>query len=132
MTRLIEQTWNFNITPRIGVQGELLVQVEELAPMSAEEFVTWLHKASASVELPLRPAKRDSVRVWRDTKESPQPREALEKLSEFNKQWKKFKRRFPQLSNEELNKKTQEWLDMKQSFLQSFAEMGTDELLKLG
>lgn len=129
MTKLIEQTWNLNITPRRGELGQLLVQVESLAPMTGEEFLTWLHKASQDPEPTIRPASRASVAVWRDTKESPRPKAELERMSEFSTQYKKFKRKFPGKSHEELSKMTKEWLDMKQDFLANFADRLGEDLL---
>ena len=129
MTKLLEQTWNLNITPRKGPDGQLLIQVEELEPMTPQAFATWLHKASQDPEPSIRPASRASVAVWRDTKESPRPKAELEKMTEFSGQYKKFKRKFPGKSHEELCKMTQEWLDMKQDFLNSFADKLGDDLL---
>ena len=127
--KLLEQTWNLNITPRLGLDGQKLIQVEGMEPFTPEDFASWLHAASQSPEPTIRPASRNSIEVWRDTKESPQPKEKLEKMNEFNKQWKKLKRKFPQKSNEELNQMTQEWIDLKENFLASFADKIGDDLL---
>ena len=132
MTELLNQTFNLNITPKVGANGALMVQVEELEPMTPEAFISWLHSAAKSPEPTIRPASRASVAVWRDTKESPQPKEKLEKMNEFNRQWKKFKRKFPHKSNEELNKMTQSWLDTKAEFLASFADSVALEILNGG
>lgn len=129
MTRLLERTYNLNVSPRLGPDGTQLVQIETMAPMTAEQFLAWLHAADHSPEQAPRPASRASIEVWRDTKDSPRPKAELEKMNEFAKQWKRFKRKFPHLSKEELDRKTQEWLDMKASFLESFAEMSANELL---
>ena len=129
MTRLLEKTYNLNVSPRIGLDGTQLVQVETMEPMTAEQFLAWLHAVDHNPEQAPRPASRASIEVWRDTKASPRPKEELERMTEFAKQWKRFKRKFPHLSKEELDRKTNEWLDMKASFLESFAEMSANELL---
>lgn len=129
MTKLIEQTYNLNITPRQGPLGQLLVQVEGMEPMTGQDFLTWLHAASQSPEQTLRPANRNSIEVWRDTKLSPMPKAKLKEMAEFREQWKKFKRKFPQKSNEELNEMTREWLDTKNNFLANWADQFAEDLL---
>lgn len=129
MTKLLERTYSLNVSPRLSADGTKLVQVETMEPMTAEEFLAWLHAADHSPEQAPRPASRASIEVWRDTKASPRPKAELERMNEFAKQWKRFKRKFPHLSKEELDRKTKEWLDMKASFLESFAEMSANELL---
>lgn len=129
MTKLLGRTYNLNVSPSLGPDGRQLVQVETMEPMTAEEFLAWLHSADQDPELAPRPASRASIEVWRDTKASPRPKAELERMDEFAKQWKRFKRKFPHLSKEELDRKTKEWLDMKASFLESFAEMSANELL---
>jgi len=129
MTKLLERTYSLNVSPRLGPDGKQLVQVETMEPMTAEQFLAWLHSVDHNPEQAPRPASRASIEVWRDTKASPKPKAELERMTEFAKQWKRFKRKFPHLSKEELDRKTKEWLDMKASFLESFAEMSANELL---
>ena len=129
MTRLLEQTWNLNLTPREGPDGQLLVEVEGGLLMSGPDFVRWLHEASQSPDPALRPASRNSIEVWRDTRESPQPKAKLREMDEFALQYKKLKRKWPGLGQEELRKKTQEALDAKRDFLENFAELALEDLL---
>lgn len=129
MTRLLEQTWNLNLTPREGPDGQLLVEVEGGLLMSGQDFVHWLHEASQSPDPALRPANRNSIEVWRDTRESPQPKAKLREMDEFALQYKKLKRKWPGLGQEELRRKTQEALDAKRDFLENFAELALEDLL---
>lgn len=115
----IEKTiWNFNITVLEGDSRDAKVQIETLPPMTKDEFWDWLLKASKRGELPR--TSRPSRETWRDTKESPQPKSALEKMGEFARQYKKFKRQFPQASHEFLSEKTNEFLRNKDKILEDF------------
>lgn len=129
MVDIIEQTYNLNITPCKGLDGQALLRVEGLDPMTGQEFAEWLFKASLNPEPILRPASRNSVAVWRDTKESPMPKAKLKEMDEFNLQWKKFKRKYPQKSAEEISQMTQEWLDTKRNFLANWVDQFAEDLL---
>lgn len=129
MTTLLEQTWNLNITPRQGPNGELLLEVEGGLLMTGQDFAVWLHKASQSPEPALRPASRNSIEVWRDTRESPQPKAKLREMDEYAELYRKMKRKFPRESQEQLQKRAKEALEVRKTFLESWAELALEDLL---
>ena len=129
MTTLLEQTWNLNITPRQGPNGELLLEVEGGLLMTGQDFAVWLHKASQSPEPALRPASRNSIEVWRDTRESPQPKAKLREMDEYAELYRKMKRKVPRESQEQLQKRAKEALEVRKTFLESWAELALEDLL---
>lgn len=130
MTTLLEQTWNLNITPKRGQDGELLLEVEGGLLMTGQAFAEWLHKASQSPEPALRPASRNSIEVWRDTRESPQPKAKLREMDEYAELYRKMKRKFPRESQEQLQKRAKEALEARKSLLESWAELALEDFFE--
>lgn len=126
--RLEETILNFNITVHISGDSseEARIQIESLPPMGKEAFWDFLLRRAKAGELPR--TSRPSREVWRDTKESPQPRSKLIEMDEFAKEYKKLKRRFPQADNELLAKKTSEMIEMRKKVFEDFKK-NLDKLL---
>ena len=117
----IEQTtFNLNLTIVGEDEESAKIQVEGIDPFTKDEFWTWIIRATRAGELPK--TSRPSAQVWKDTKESPQPKSVLEKMNEFNREYKKIKRRFPQASREFLTEKTREFIALKEKALEDFKE----------
>lgn len=113
-----ETTYSLNIRVLGTSDSDARVQVESLEPMTQEEFWSFLIRASKAGQLPK--TTRPSRVVWRDTKESPQPKSRLKEMDEFNQMYKKFKRKFPQASHELLVEKTQQYLDQRKTIMEDF------------
>lgn len=113
-----ETTYSLNIRVLGTSDSDARVQVESLEPMTQEEFWSFLIRASKAGQLPK--TTRPSRAVWRDTKESPQPKSRLKEMDEFNQMYKKFKRKFPQASHELLVEKTQQYLDQRKTIMEDF------------
>lgn len=116
-----ETTFNLNLTVVGETYETAKIQIEGMNPMGKEEFWDWIIKASKRGELPK--TSRPSREVWRDTKEHPQPKEVKEKMDEFAKQYKRFKRLFPQASDQILRAKTTEFLENKRKILADFSDI---------
>ena len=122
--RIDETTFSLNIKVLGTNDSDAKVQVENLEPFSKDEFWEFLIRACKAGELPK--SARPSREVWRDTKESPQPKKVLKEMDEFNQMYKKFKRKFPQASQELLTQKTREYLESRRKILEdlgSFEEV---------
>ena len=124
--RIEEHTYQLNIKVLGKDDSTARVQVEELDPMTREEFWEFLLRASKAEELPK--STRPSRAVWRDTKESPQPKSKLKEMDEFNKMYKKFKRKFPQASNKLLEEKTRKYLEQRKQILEEFQLAMSEQL----
>lgn len=122
--RIEETIFSLNIKVLGTNDSDAKVQIENLAPFSKDEFWEFLIRACKAGELPK--SARPSREVWRDTKESPQPKKVLKEMDEFNQMYKKFKRKFPQASQELLTQKTKEYLESRRKILEdlgSFEEV---------
>lgn len=124
--RIEETTFSLNITILGATSSEAKVQVEQISPMGKEEFWNWLISAAKAQELPK--TTRPSREVWRDTRESPQPRTKIKEMDEYALQYKKFKRKFPQASPELLAQKTKEFLDARKNILSDFTDILSQSL----
>lgn len=124
--RIEETTFSLNITILGATSSEAKVQVEQISPMGKEEFWNWLISAAKAQELPK--TTRPSREVWRDTRESPQPRAKIKEMDEYALQYRKFKRKFPQASPELLAQKTREFLDARKNILSDFTELLSQSL----
>lgn len=121
-----ETTFNLNLTIVGKTFEDARIQIEGMSPMGKEAFWDWIIKASKKGELPK--TSRPSREVWRDTKEHPQPKEVKEKMDEFAKQYKRFKRQFPQASDAILRAKTTEFLENKRKILADFSNILSQSL----
>lgn len=126
--RIEEQTFQLNIRVLGETAETARVQIEELDPMTKDQMWNFLIRACKAGELPK--SARPSREVWRDTREHPQPKSKLREMDEFNKMYKKFKRKFPQASHELLTEKTKQYLEQRKTILQDFqaaleAQLGT-------
>lgn len=115
-----ETTFSLNIKILGDSSHTARIQVESLPAMSQTEFFEWLFGACKRGELPR--TSRPSREVWRDTKESPQPKHILKQMDEFSLQYKKFKRKYPKASAEKLNQLTKDYLEERKKILESFEE----------
>lgn len=114
-----ETTFNLNFTVVGDTFENAKIKVEGMEPMSKDVFWDWFIKMAKKNEF--RKTTRPSREVWRDTKESPQPRAVKEKMDEFARQYKRFKRLFPQASDQILRAKTTEFLENKNKILEDFS-----------
>lgn len=124
--RIEETTYNLNITILGTTAEDAKIQIEQIAPMNKDEFWNWLISSAKAQEL--SKTTRPSREVWRDTKENPQPRTKLREMDEFRSTYKKFKRKFPQASEELLRTKTQEFLNGRKKILSDFADILSEKL----
>ena len=124
--RIEENTYQLNIRILGKNDDTARVQVEELEPMTRDEFWEFLLRASKADQLPA--SCRPSRAVWRDTKESPQPKSVLKAMDEFNKVYKSFKRKFPQASNKLLEEKTRQYIDQRKTIFEDFQAALTAQL----
>lgn len=124
--RIEETTFSLNITLTGETSEEARVQIESLSPMTKDQFWNWLIGAAKARELPK--TTRPSREVWRDTRESPQPREVKEKMDRFARQYKRFKRQFPQASDKILREKTKEFLESQEKILSDFSSILSQSL----
>lgn len=128
--RIEENTYQLNIRILGKNDDTARVQVEELEPMTRDEFWEFLLRASKADQLPA--SCRPSRAVWRDTKESPQPKSVLKAMDEFNKVYKSFKRKFPQASNKLLEEKTRQYIDQRKTIFEDFQAALTAQLSQQG
>lgn len=124
--RIEETTFSLNITLTGETSEEARIQIESLEPMTKDQFWNWLLGAAKARELPK--TTRPSREVWRDTRESPQPREVKEKMDRFARQYKRFKRQFPQASDKILREKTKEFLESQEKILSDFSSILSQSL----
>lgn len=124
--RIEERTYQLNIRVLGKDDDSARVQVEELDPMTRDEFWEFLLRASKADELP--PSYRPSRAVWRDTTESPQPKSVLKAMDEFNKVYKSFKRKFPQASAKLLEEKTRQYINQRKTIFEDFQAALTEQL----
>lgn len=124
--RIEETTFSLNITLTGETSEGARIQIESLAPMTKDQFWNWLVGAAKARELPK--TTRPSREVWRDTRESPQPREVKEKMDKFARQYKRFKRQFPQASDKILREKTKEFLENQEKILSDFSSILSQSL----
>lgn len=116
--RIEETTYQLNIRVLGKDDSTARVQVENLDPMTREEFWEFLLRASKAEELPK--SARPSREVWRDTREHPMPKHKLKEMDEFNKIYKMFKRKFPLASQELLAEKTRQYISQRATILEDF------------
>ena len=109
-------TINANIKAVVNSQGELLVQVEDMKPMSLKDFAFWLHGACRTDRnmekirhrwpdaREVRVAERENVKVLYDTKENPMPKAQKSWNDRITRQVAKLRRKHPNASSEDLRK----------------------------
>lgn len=124
--RIEENTFQLNIKVLGTNDSDARVQVEELAPMNQEEFWAFLIRACKAGELPK--STRPSRAVWRDTRESPQPKAKLKEMDEFNVMYRKLKRKFPTASPKLLEEKTRKYLAQRKALLEEFQQALGEQL----
>lgn len=137
--RIEEQTYNLNFKILGTNDTDAKIQIEELAPMSKDELWAFLVRSAKAQELPK--SARPSTAVWRDTRESPQPKSKLKEMDEFNAMYKKLKRKFPTAKPELLMQKTKDYIEARKKILEelggfqdTFQEMlgkGQSDILKV-
>ena len=120
MKTYIQTTFTLNIT--VLESGALQVEGFEPAFQSPEDLYSWLQNLAAEKPMPspYRPTRfssewaredelqrqararelfkkrKESVQVWKDTAESPQPKEKLREMDLFREEYKRIKRKYPQ------------------------------------
>ena len=58
------------------------------------------------------------MQVWKDTAESPQPKEKLREMDLFREEYKRFKRKYPQAKDEVLRKKAQQIVELRRGLVE--------------
>ena len=109
-------TLSVNLKAVVSNSGDLLVQVEDMRPMTLNEFALWLHGAcrtDRNIEKirrrfpdarEVRLAERENVKVVYDTKENPMPKAQKSWNDRITRQVAKLRRKHPNASSEELRK----------------------------
>lgn len=142
MKTYIQTTFTLNIT--VLESGDLQVEGFEPAFQSPEDLYSWLQNLAAEKPMPspYRPTRfssewaredelqrqararelfkkrKESVQVWKDTAESPQPKEKLREMDIFREEYKRFKRKYPQAKDEVLRKKAQQIVDLRRGLVE--------------
>lgn len=142
MKTYIQTTFTLNIT--VLESGALQVEGFEPAFQSPEDLYSWLQNLAAEKPMPspYRPTRfsaewaredelqrqararelfkkrKESVQVWKDTTESPQPKEKLREMDLFREEYKRFKRKYPQASDEVLRKKAQQIVELRKGLVE--------------
>ena len=142
MKTYIQTTFTLNIT--VLESGALQVEGFEPAFQSPEDLYSWLQNLAAEKPMPspYRPTRfssewaredelqrqararelfkkrKESVQVWKDTAESPQPKEKLREMDLFREEYKRFKRKYPQASDEVLRKKAQQIVELRRGLVE--------------
>lgn len=142
MKTYIQTTFTLNIT--VLESGALQVEGFEPAFQSPEDLFSWLQNLAAEKPMPspYRPTRfssewaredelqrqararelfkkrKESVQVWKDTAESPQPKEKLREMDLFREEYKRFKRKYPQAKDEVLRKKAQQIVDLRRGLVE--------------
>lgn len=146
MKTYIQTTFTLNIT--VLESGALQVEGIEPAFQKPEDLFSWLQNLAA--EKPMLSAyhptrfssewarkdelqrqakvqeffrkKKESVQVWRDTAESPQPKEKLKEMDLFREEYKRFKRKYPQAKDEVLRKKAQQIVELRRGLVEEIGQ----------
>lgn len=142
MKTYIQTTFTLNIT--VLESGALQVEGFEPAFQSPEDLFSWLQNLAAEKPMPspYRPTRfssewaredelqrqararemfrkrKESVQVWKDTAESPQPKEKLREMDLFREEYKRFKRKYPQAKDEVLRKKAQQIVELRRGLVE--------------
>jgi hypothetical protein len=151
MKTYIQTTFTLNIT--VLESGALQVEGFEPAFQSPEDLYSWLQNLAAEKPMPspYRPTRfsaewaredelqrqararelfkkrKESVQVWKDTAESPQPKEKLREMDLFREEYKRFKRKYPQAKDEVLRKKAQQIVELRRGLVEEIGQ----ELLQI-
>lgn len=142
MKTYIQTTFTLNIT--VLESGALQVEGFEPAFQRPEDLFSWLQNLAAEKPMPspYRPThfssewaredelqrqararelfkkRKESVQVWKDTAESPQPKEKLREMDLFREEYKRFKRKYPQAKDEVLRKKAQQIVELRKGLVE--------------
>lgn len=146
MKTYIQTTFTLNIT--VLESGDLQVEGFEPAFQSPEDLFSWLQNLAAEKPMPspYRPTRfssewaredelqrqararelfkkrKESVQVWKDTAESPQPKEKLREMDLFREEYKRFKRKYPQAKDEVLRKKAQQIVELRRGLVEEIGQ----------
>lgn len=146
MKTYIQTTFTLNIT--VLESGALQVEGFEPAFQSPEDLYSWLQNLAAEKPMPspYRPTRfssewaredelqrqararelfkkrKESVQVWKDTAESPQPKEKLREMDLFREEYKRFKRKYPQAKDEVLRKKAQQIVELRRGLVEEIGQ----------
>lgn len=146
MKTYIQTTFTLNIT--VLESGALQVEGFEPAFQSPEDLYSWLQNLAAEKPMPspYRPTRfssewaredelqrqararelfkkrKESVQVWKDTAESPQPKEKLREMDIFREEYKRFKRKYPQAKDEVLRKKAQQIVELRRGLVEEIGQ----------
>lgn len=146
MKTYIQTTFTLNIT--VLESGALQVEGFEPAFQSPEDLYSWLQNLAAEKPMPspYRPTRfssewaredelqrqararelfkkrKESVQVWKDTTESPQPKEKLREMDIFREEYKRFKRKYPQAKDEVLRKKAQQIVELRRGLVEEIGQ----------
>lgn len=146
MKTYIQTTFTLNIT--VLESGALQVEGFEPAFQSPEDLYSWLQNLAAEKPMPspYRPTRfsaewaredelqrqararelfkkrKESVQVWKDTAESPQPKEKLREMDLFREEYKRFKRKYPQAKDEVLRKKAQQIVELRRGLVEEIRQ----------
>lgn len=146
MKTYIQTTFTLNIT--VLESGALQVEGFEPAFQRPEDLYSWLQNLAAEKPMPspYRPTrfssewaredelqrqararelfkkKKESVQVWKDTAESPQPKEKLREMDLFREEYKRFKRKYPQAKDEVLRKKAQQIVELRRGLVEEIGQ----------
>jgi hypothetical protein len=146
MKTYIQTTFTLNIT--VLESGALQVEGFEPAFQSPEDLFSWLQNLAAEKPMPspYRPTRfssewaredelqrqararelfkkrKESVQVWKDTTESPQPKEKLREMDLFREEYKRFKRKYPQAKDEVLRKKAQQIVELRRGLVEEIGQ----------
>lgn len=146
MKTYIQTTFTLNIT--VLESGALQVEGFEPAFQSPEDLYSWLQNLAAEKPMPspYRPTcfssewaredelqrqararelfkkRKESVQVWKDTTESPQPKEKLREMDLFREEYKRFKRKYPQAKDEVLRKKAQQIVELRRGLVEEIGQ----------
>lgn len=146
MKTYIQTTFTLNIT--VLESGALQVEGFEPAFQSPEDLYSWLQNLAAEKPMPspyhptrfssewaredelqrqarareLFKKRKESVQVWKDTAESPQPKEKLREMDLFREEYKRFKRKYPQAKDEVLRKKAQQIVELRRGLVKEIGQ----------
>ena len=146
MKTYIQTTFTLNIT--VLESGALQVEGFEPAFQEPQGLFSWLQNLAAEKPMPspYRPTRfssewaredelqrqararemfkkrKESVQVWKDTAESPQPKEKLREMDLFREEYKRFKRKYPQASDEVLRKKAQQIVELRRGLVEEIGQ----------
>lgn len=146
MKTYIQTTFTLNIT--VLESGDLQVEGFEPAFQKPEDLFSWLQNLAAEKPMPspyhptrfssewaredelqrqarareLFRKRKESVQVWKDTAESPQPKEKLQEMDLFREEYKRFKRKYPQAKDEVLRKKAQQIVELRRGLVEEIGQ----------